>query len=103
MPALGLVVIGEEAHLVALVADLNATRLVTSSRHVSAPRPPGERIDIERTSLRFRHTDGDDVLGSGKRGCSIVAAATSQQSRFIASSYLTLRPHGRIRGQCLMP
>ena len=64
--ALGLVVIGDEAHLVVLVARLDAAGGVDLvAPHLGAALLR-QRIDIERAGLRHRHADGDRVLVGGE-------------------------------------
>src|SRR5262249_42932721 len=103
-PTLGLVVIGDESHLVVLVAGLDAARGVYLVAPHFGSSLLGERIDIERASLRFRHTDGDGVLVGSKRRCSTNCGSRHKPAKpfhwfLLSAGFFFSQP--RMRSACL--
>ena len=84
--ALRLVVIGDEADLVALVADLQSAGLVDLVAPQLGAALLRHRIDVERPGLRQRHADRQRVfLGEGGAAKNIAAAASRRSALMISS------------------
>ncbi len=87
--ALGLVVVGDVAHLVALVARLDASgRIDLVAPHLGAAHL-GHRIHVERAGLRQGHADGDFVFGRDRGRGSEHAQRNSRGSELSSE-------HGRL-------